>query len=124
MAIRIILMALFCHFTSVVSGQVPEIKKELILDVPELSEWRVNRIQKQLFCMDGVHFSGYYKNARCIFITYDPLKMTNEDIVTGMISHLNGKLNVRVVKGYSIYDIIDGQRKTSHLSRMKIADIR
>ena len=104
--------------------QLPEVKKELILDVPELSEWRVNRIQRQLSCMEGVQFRGYYKPARCIFITYNPDKLMHEEIVTETVSHLNGKLNVRVVKGFSIYDIIDGKRKPSSLSRMKIADIR
>lgn len=93
------------------SFAVEDCSRELILQVPRMDEARVGRIQRQLKCLEGVHFCGYYIEASCLFIRYDPAKMKDPEIIITVIRSLNGKIKVNGVKGYTMYDVIDGKLK-------------
>lgn len=94
-------------WSSWLKAQEPQSYTELVLHCPELSPVQVNTIEKQLNCLDGVHLSGYYLPARCLFITYEKDKIAKSSVVTSVLVGLNKKIKARAVKGYTIYDIID-----------------
>ena len=80
---------------------------ELIVQVPKLTEWKAFKIRRQLDCLDGIRFLGYYKERSCILLHVDPKKITNTKIITTTIHHLNEKMKTDEIKGYSIYDVLD-----------------
>lgn len=83
--------------------------KELIVQVPPLTEWKVYKISRQLSCIDGLRFLGYCKEQSCLLLHIDQSKIRNTEIVTTSIHHLNGKLKTEEIKGYSIYDVLDSK---------------
>jgi hypothetical protein len=85
--------------------------EELIVKVPGLSEWSVYKIRRQLLCLDGLHFSGYDVASSCLLLKVDPLRISSPDLVVEVLKGLNKQQKFTLVKGYSIYQVIDGQMK-------------
>ncbi len=92
-------------------GLVASTPKELILKVPQLKEYTVFNIKKQMNCLINVHFCGYDVANSCLFLRYDPESMLDMDIILTSICALNGKIEVIPIVGYTIYDVIDGKFK-------------
>lgn len=83
--------------------------KELIITSPHLDSKIVYKISKQLACLQGLHFSGYYAPASCLLLKYDSTKIIDPNIISVLIHHLNYKMKVEMLKGTSIYDVVDGK---------------
>lgn len=104
---KIFIVIMFCCRISY--GQDKIVYRELIVQVPELSEWKVYKISKQLACLDGLRYLGYFKAGSCLLLHVDATKIPDTDIITTTIHHLNEKLKTNQIKGYSIYDILDNK---------------
>ncbi|MFN8153991.1 MAG: hypothetical protein U0Y08_06845 [Bacteroidia bacterium] len=93
--------------------------KEYILNTAPLSEWAVFKIRRQLACLEGLHFSGYDARSSCLLMQFDPDKIAGGFLILDMVRGLNKPMKFREVKGYTIYDIIDGKYKpvTSHAQK-------
>ena len=100
---------LFINFIS--SAQ----EQELIIRIPKQSEWSIIKIGRQLNCLDGVHFSGYVKDASCLLLRFNSDMIADKNIITTMIKHLNNKIKFKVIEGCTAYDVIDGQLKDPFL---------
>ena len=85
--------------------------EELIVEVPGLSEWSVFKIRRQLLCLDGLHFSGYDVASSCLLLEIDPLRISSPALVVEVLKGLNKQQKFTLIKGYSIYQVIDGQMK-------------
>jgi hypothetical protein len=85
--------------------------EELIVEVPGLSEWSVFKIRRQLLCLDGLHFSGYDVASSCLLLKIDPLRISSPALVVEVLKGLNKQQKFKLIKGYSIYQVIDGQMK-------------
>lgn len=85
--------------------------EELIVEVPGLSEWSVFKIRRQLLCLDGLHFSGYDVASSCLLLKFDPLRIASATLVLEVLKGLNKQQEFTLIKGYSIYQVIDGQMK-------------
>jgi hypothetical protein len=90
-------------------GQDREGWKELIIKVPKLDEWSVYKISRQLKCLDGVHLSGYYQPTSCLLLKYNPSILSDPEIVKVVLFRLNNKMKNHYVKGFTIFDVIDGK---------------
>ncbi|CAN5431753.1 hypothetical protein BH11BAC2_BH11BAC2_25420 [soil metagenome] len=108
---RLVVFLLMLCLQADLKAQEPVKAHEIILKVPTLNQYAANKIGRQLACVDGLHYSGYYQPANCIFLKYDSLKIPDPTIINIIIHHLNNKLKVETISGYSIYEIIDGKMK-------------
>lgn len=104
---KIFIAFIFC--CSIGYAQQKTTYRELIVHVPELTEWKVYKISKQLACLDGLRFLGYFKERSCLLLHVDTKKIACADIITTTIHHLNEKLNTEEINGYSIYQVLDHQ---------------
>jgi hypothetical protein len=104
---KILIVIMLCCQISY--GQDKTVYHELIVQVPELTEWKVFKISKQLACLDGLRFLGYFQAGSCLLLHIDGNKISNSDIITTTIHHLNEKLKTNEVKGYTIYDVLDNK---------------
>ena len=78
--------AIIIGFVSCTTGsfaQMNESWKEMVIKVATLDEWGVYKINRQLQCLEGLHFSGYYKPASCLLLKYDPRKILDPAIAIG-----------------------------------------
>lgn len=89
--------------------------KQLILHVPQQNETSINNLQKQLNAMEGIHFSGYVKDASCILLRYSSTIINDDLVVIGLIKRFNKKLKCKIVKGYTAFEVIDGKYKPPFL---------
>ena len=85
--------------------------EELIVKVPGLSELSVFKIRRQLVCLYGLHFSGYDVASSCLLLKIDPLRISSPDLVVEVLKGLNKQQKFTLIKGYSIYQVIDGPMK-------------
>ena len=92
---------------------------ELIIRIPKQSESNIIKISRQLNCLEGVHFSGYVKDASCLLLRFNSAFIANKNIITTMIKHLNDKLKYKVIEGFTAYAVIDGQLKDPFLMNVK-----
>lgn len=109
MKFKYIPIFLLTSFIEPVFAQDREGWKELIVKVPKLDEWSVYKINRQLKCLDGVHLSGYYQPTSCLLLKYDPKVLMDPEIVKVVIFRLNNKMKNFYLKGYTIFDVIDGK---------------
>ena len=63
---KIFIAFIFC--CSIGYAQEKSSYRELIVQVPELTEWKVYKISKQLACLDGLRFLGYFKERSCLLL--------------------------------------------------------
>ncbi len=82
---------------------------ELIISLPKLDDRCVYKINRQLACLEGLHFSGYYGPASCLLLKYDPDKILDPAIISTIVHHLNHKIKVQMIRGIRIYDVVDGK---------------
>jgi hypothetical protein len=92
-------------------------EKQLIVQVPFQSEYNIYKIKKQLNCLEGIHFSGYAKDASCLLLRYNTDVIADQSIITTVIHHLNQKVKCKVIEGYTAYDVIDGKLKKPQNSK-------
>ncbi len=102
---RSIILFLICLNLSNAFAQ----EQQLIIRIPNQTESSIIAISKQLNCLEGLHFSGYAKNASCLLLRYNTETIRDVTIITTMIHHLNRKLNYEVVRGMTAFDVIDGK---------------
>ena len=100
----LLVLMLACQMASAQSNSV---QKEMIVQVPSLSEWKVYKISKQLACLDGIRYLGYFKERSYLLLHVDAEKITDTGIITALIHHLNEKMKTDVITGISIYDALD-----------------
>ena len=72
--------------------------KEIIINTQALDDDAINKINKQLTCLQGLHFSGYYAPASCLLLKYDPKKIIDPTIIYRMLYHLNCEMKITVLK--------------------------
>ena len=101
------LLLLFVFSCAIARAQNEVAYKELIVRVPELSERKMNIISKQLSCLDGLQCLGYFKDGSCLLLHIDSKKITDTEIITTIIHHLNEKMKTDVIGGLSIYELLD-----------------
>lgn len=104
--------AIIIGFVSCSTGtfaQMNESWKEMVIKVATLDEWGVYKINRQLQCLEGLHFSGYYKPASCLLLKYDPRKILDPAIVPVVVYRLNQKLKNKILEDITIYEVIDGK---------------
>ncbi len=99
----------FVSCTTGAFAQMNESWKELIIKVASLDEWAVYKINRQFQCLEGLHFSGYYKPASCLLLKYDPRKILDPAIVPVVVYSLNKKLKNIILEDITIYEVIDGK---------------
>ncbi len=87
--------------------------KELIVKVPDLTEWKAYKIQRQLACLDGLRYLGYFKERSCLLFHVDTKKIIDRTIITTIIHHLNGKMKTDVINGVTIYEVLDDKLSES-----------
>lgn len=104
---RLILVCLLLYCSLLVKAQEPKNYRELILHVTNNPGVELDRLGKQLLCIPGVHFSGYYKPERCFLITYDSTYVSSDDIIETTVKHLNKNIHTETLHGLSIYELID-----------------
>ncbi len=104
---KILIVIIFCCRISYAQENI--VYRELIVHTPELSEWEVYKISRQLNCIEGLRYLGYFKAGSCLLLHVDASRIANTDIITTTIHHLNKKMKTNEVKGYSIYDILDNK---------------
>lgn len=109
MKLKYIPVFLLASFFDTVLAQDREVWKELIVKVPKLDEWSVFKINRQLKCLDGVYFSGYYRPGSCLLLKYDPSVLMDPEIVKVVIFRLNNKMKNSYLKGFTIFEVIDGK---------------
>ena len=102
-----IFSALLFGSLNMVSAQ----EMQLIVQLPLQSERNIYKIKKQLDCLEGIHFSGYVKDASCLLLRYNTSLIADKKIITTMIHHLNAKVKCKVIEGYTAYEVIDGKLK-------------
>lgn len=83
--------------------------KEFIVKVPNLSERKMNTICKQLSCLDGLRYLGYFKDGSCLLLHVDSKKIADTEIITTIIHHLNEKMKTDVIGGQTIYELLDNK---------------
>ncbi len=103
---RVLILSVFLLSAAVVRADK---NTELILKVPSLNEASVNRIRIQLSCLEGVRFCGYHVESSCLLLVYNKNTVSDPDIIATLVCALNRKMEVLPLKGYSIYDVIDGK---------------
>jgi hypothetical protein len=106
---RKILQVLFMLMSVLASAQETTGWKELIISLPKLDDRCVYKINRQLACLEGLHFSGYYGPASCLLLKYDPDKILDPAIISTIVHHLNHKIKVQMIRGIRIYDVVDGK---------------
>ena len=97
----------FLFSCSVAHAQTTNSFNELIVQVPDLTEWKVYKISKQLSCLDGLRYLGYFKDGSCLLFHVDSKKIADTNIIITTIHHLNEKMKTDVIKGFSIYEVLD-----------------
>jgi hypothetical protein len=95
-------------------------EKQLIIRIPNQTESSIIAIGKQLNCLEGLHFSGYVKNASCLLLRYDAATIKDVNIITTTLHHLNKKLNYEVVRGMTAFDVIDGKLPYKKMKLQKL----
>ncbi len=83
--------------------------RQLIIQLPLQSESNIFKIKNQLACLEGIHFSGYVKDASCLLLKYNTNLIADKQIITTLIHHLNRKVKCKVIEGYTAYEVIDGK---------------
>jgi hypothetical protein len=109
MKFKFIPIFLLSSFFEPVLAQDREGWKELIVKVPKLNEWNVFKINRQLKCLDGVHLSGYHQPTSCLLLKYNPTILLDPEIVKVVLFRLNNKMKNHYVKGFTIFEVIDGK---------------
>lgn len=87
----------------------PDNNRELVLQVPALDEWTVQRIQEGLSRMKGVRLCGYYQDDSCLLIKYDPSARNAGTIIRTIEAIARVPKNVVEITDFTFYDILDGQ---------------
>lgn len=83
--------------------------EELVLLVPELSEWTVFKLQNSLSKIPGVHLSGYCREQSCLLIRFEEKIIKSEQIVYAIEGIANIRDRISVVVGCNFYEVVDGQ---------------
>ncbi len=104
---KILIITLFCFNASF--AQENNLYSELIVQVPKLTEWKAFKISRQLNCLEGLRYLGYFKERSCLLFHVDAKKIADINIITTTIHHLNEKMKTDEIKGYSIYDVLDNK---------------
>lgn len=88
-----------------------QLTKELILNIPPINEKVLIKIKSQLACIENIKFCGYDAENSCLYLRYDPEYILDPDIISTIVCALNDKMEVCLIEGLTIYDVIDGKLK-------------
>lgn len=82
---------------------------ELILRIRHLDEATVKSVQHHLKRLKGVQFWGYHVESSCLLITFDAKEIQEKEVVFNVAALLDQTTSVLPLKGYKIFDILDGK---------------
>ncbi len=82
---------------------------ELILRIRHLNEATVKSVQHHLKRLKGVEFWGYHVESSCLLITFDAKEIQEKEVIFNVAALLDQTTSVLPLKGYKIYDILDGK---------------
>jgi hypothetical protein len=61
--------------------------------------------------LEGLHLSSYDVKTSCLLIQFNPEKIRGGFLITDLLNGLNKPLKFQEVKGYAVFDVIDGKYK-------------
>lgn len=117
--LKLVFAFMFCCTFSF--AQSANTYKELIVQVPDLSEWKVYKISRQLACLDGLRYLGYFKEGSCLLLHVDAEKINDPAIITTTIKHLNEKMKIKAMNGFTIYELLDSASPKTWLKEKALA---